>query len=116
MLAGVALLIPVSLIIGERWVLPTQADSWAASGYLVLAGSVIVFWLFVFVVRRWTASATSFQFLLIPFATIPFSALLTDEVITPWMLIGGAMALVGVYVGAFADGSRSSAPNAASRS
>lgn len=102
MLAGVALLLPVSLLIGEQWVLPARADTWAAAAYLVLAGSVAVFWLFIFVVRRWTASAVSFQFLLIPLATIPFSALLTGEVVTPLMLIGGAVVLLGVYIGVFA--------------
>ena len=70
--------------------------------YLVLAGSLGVFWLFVFVLRRWTASAVSFEFLLIPLATIPFSALLTGEVITPLMLVGGAIILAGVYLGALA--------------
>ena len=102
MLAGVALLLPLSLLAGEDWVLPRQPDTWAAAAYLVLAGSVAVFWLFIFVVRRWTASAVSFEFLLIPLATIPFSAVLTGEVITPLMLVGGAVVLVGVYIGAFA--------------
>lgn len=103
MLAGVALLIPISLLAGEEWILPGQADTWAAAAYLVLAGSVAVFWLFIFVVGRWTASAVSFQFLLIPLATIPFSAVLTGEVITPLMLVGGAVVLIGVYIGAFAQ-------------
>jgi drug/metabolite transporter (DMT)-like permease len=92
------------LLTGERWVLPTQQDTWAAMVYLVLAGSVAVFWLYVFVLRRWTASAASFEFLLIPLATIPFSAVLTHEVITPVMLLGGAVILAGVYFGALAPG------------
>jgi drug/metabolite transporter (DMT)-like permease len=114
MLVGAAVLLPVSLFIGERWVLPTQQDTWAAMVYLVLAGSVAVFWLYVFVLRRWTASAASFEFLLIPLATIPFSAVLTHEVITPIMLLGGAIILVGVYFGALAPGvaSRTAGPNA----
>jgi drug/metabolite transporter (DMT)-like permease len=104
MLVGAAVLLPISLLTGERWILPTQQDTWAAMVYLVLAGSVAVFWLYVFVLRRWTASAASFEFLLIPLATIPFSALLTGEVITPIMLLGGAIILVGVYFGALAPG------------
>jgi drug/metabolite transporter (DMT)-like permease len=107
MLTGVGLLVPLSLVAGERWVLPAQADTWAAMAYLVLAGSVAVFWLFIFVVRRWTASAVSFEFLLIPLATVPFSAALTGEVVTPIMLVGGAILLLGVYLGgAFAPGLR----------
>jgi drug/metabolite transporter (DMT)-like permease len=102
MLAGAAVLFPLSALFGERWALPAQQDTWAAMIYLVLAGSVVVFWLFVFVLRRWTASTASFQFLLIPIATLPFSALLTGEVITPLMLLGGAIILSGVYFGALA--------------
>jgi drug/metabolite transporter (DMT)-like permease len=102
MLTGAAVLVPISLLAGERWSLPTQQDSWVAMAYLVVAGSVAVFWLFIFVLSRWTASAASFEFLLIPLATIPFSAVLTGEVITPIMLLGGAVILVGVYFGALA--------------
>ena len=106
MLAGAALLVPISLLVGEEWALPRQAGTWAAVAYLVLAGSVVVFWLFIFVVRRWTASAVSFEFLLIPLATIPFSAVLTGEVVTPLMLVGAAVVLIGVYIGAFAPALR----------
>lgn len=102
MVAGVGLLVPASLLAGERWVLPSQSDTWLATGYLVLLGSVVVFWLVIFVINRWTASAASFQFLLIPLATVPFSVLLTGEIVTPLMLIGGAIVLLGVYVGVFA--------------
>jgi len=102
MLTGVALLLPLSWLAGEAWILPTQSDTWAAMGYLVFAGSVVVFWLFVVVIGRWTASAVSFQFLLIPMTTVPISAFLTDEVVTPVMLLGGAVILAGVYLGALA--------------
>jgi drug/metabolite transporter (DMT)-like permease len=110
MLVGTAVLLPISLLTGERWALPTEQDTWAAMIYLVLAGSVAVFWLFVFVLSRWTASAASFQFLLIPLATIPFSALLTGEVITPAMLLGGAVILGGVYLGALAPDAKVQGP------
>ena len=102
MLTGAAILLPVSAVAGEHWAMPTQSDTWTAMLYLVLAGSVGVFWLFVYVLRRWTASAVSFEFLLIPLATIPISALLTGEVVTLVMLVGGAIILAGVYTGALA--------------
>ena len=100
--AGAVLLLPISLLLGEQWALPTQQDTWLAMAYLIVPGSLAVFWLFVFVLRRWTASAVSFEFLLIPLATIPISAVLTGEVITPLMLVGGAIILTGVYFGALA--------------
>jgi drug/metabolite transporter (DMT)-like permease len=109
MLAGALILIPLSLILGESWILPTRAETWLAMTYLVVPGSLGVFWLFVFVLRRWTATAASFEFLLIPLATIPFSALLTGEVIDPLMLVGGAIILAGVYVGALAPDANAAA-------
>jgi drug/metabolite transporter (DMT)-like permease len=102
MLTGAAMLTVISLLAGDRWALPTQLDTWLAMGYLVLAGSVAVFWLFVFVLGRWTASGASFEFLLIPLATIPSSALITHEMVTPVMLLGGALILAGVYLGVLA--------------
>ena len=100
--AAAVLLLPLSWLVGESWILPTQSDTWAAVLYLIVAGSVAVFGLNVFVLGRWPASVVSFEFLLIPLATVPFSALLTGEAITPLMLVGGAIILVGVYLGALA--------------
>jgi drug/metabolite transporter (DMT)-like permease len=113
MLVGAVILVPLSFLLGEHWALPTQSDTWAAMLYLMVPGSLGVFWLFVVVLRRWTASAVSFEFLLIPLATIPFSALLTGEVITPLMLIGGAIILAGVYLGALAPDPGAAAPEVA---
>jgi drug/metabolite transporter (DMT)-like permease len=113
MLVGAIILVPLSFLLGENWALPTQSDTWAAMLYLVVPGSLGVFWLFVVVLRRWTASAVSFEFLLIPLATIPFSALLTGEVITPLMLVGGAIILAGVYLGALAPDPDAAAPEPA---
>jgi drug/metabolite transporter (DMT)-like permease len=112
MSAAAALLLPLSWLVGESWILPTQPDTWAAMLYLIVAGSVAVFGLNVFVLSRWPASVVSFEFLLIPLATIPFSALLTGETITPLMLVGGAIILVGVYIGAFARFSGTRRPEA----
>jgi drug/metabolite transporter (DMT)-like permease len=102
MLFGSALLLALSVVFGEQWQLPTRVDVWLAVAYLVLAGSLAVFWLFLVVLRKWDASVVSFEFLLIPLATIPFSALLTHEVVTPIMLVGGALILGGVYLGVLA--------------
>jgi drug/metabolite transporter (DMT)-like permease len=70
--------------------------------FLVLGGSVAVFGLFVFLLGRWTASAVSYVLLLQPLATIAYSAVLTQEPITPALFVGAAVILLGVYVGALA--------------
>jgi drug/metabolite transporter (DMT)-like permease len=101
MLTGAALLFVPSVVSGERWTLPAGADTWAAVGYLVLFGSVVMFALFVFTMQRWTASAVSYVTLLMPLVTVALAAVLTDERITPSFVLGGSVILGGVYVGAF---------------
>ncbi|MGH2386095.1 MAG: EamA family transporter, partial [Candidatus Limnocylindria bacterium] len=84
------------------WQAPTQSDTWAAMIFLVVGGSVAVFGLYLFLLGRWTASATSYILLLQPLPTIVYSAILTDESLTPTLFVGAAIILLGVYIGAFA--------------
>lgn len=100
MAVGTALLIVLSLLAGETWVLPSQAETIAALGYLVLAGSIVVFGLFIYILSRWSASAASYQFVLTPFITLPAAAWLLDERLTISMFLGALAVVAGVYVGA----------------
>jgi drug/metabolite transporter (DMT)-like permease len=101
MLTGGAILLVVSLVAGEALVMPTQPSTWAAVGYLVVFGSVVMFALFLFTLGRWTASAVSYMTLLLPLVTISAAAILTGEQVTLPVVVGGAVILAGVYVGAF---------------
>jgi O-acetylserine/cysteine efflux transporter len=101
MLGGGLLLLTLSAIVGDAWRAPAQADTWVAMIFLVLGGSVGVFGLFAFLLGRWSASAVSYVLLLQPLPTLVYSALLTNEPITPALFVGGAIMLVGVYIGAF---------------
>ena len=80
--------------------LPTQSDTLLAMAYLIGPGSIGVFLLALYVLARWTASATSYAFLLFPLVAIVLGAVLFDEPVQPSFLLGGAIVLVGVYVGA----------------
>ena len=104
MLVGGLALLLLSAILGESWIRPELASTIGALAFLIFAGSVGVFGLYVFVLERWTASAASYAFLLVPLFTIGYSALLTGERITPPFLLGAAVILVGVWVGALAPG------------
>ena len=42
--------------------------------YLVLIGSVVLFYLYLYVLARWTASATAYSFLLFPVVTVLIAA------------------------------------------
>jgi len=73
-LAGALLLVAGSVLAGEPQLLPQWAATWAAVAYLVLAGSVVVFVLYLVVLRYWAASRAAYAFVLIPFVTVLLSA------------------------------------------
>jgi drug/metabolite transporter (DMT)-like permease len=70
MTAGAAVLFAASLVADEPIVLPHRPETWAAVAYLVVIGSVVVFLLYLVVLRYWTASRASYaiRFPLTPFA------------------------------------------------
>src|SRR5215212_2244802 len=89
-----------ALLTGEPRPLPQRATTWAAVAYLVVVGSVVVFVLYLVVLRYWAASRAAYAFVLIPFVTVVLSAWLDDEPLGPGLLLGGLLVLAGVYVGA----------------
>ncbi len=103
---GALFLLAGSLIAGEPWSLPATFNTWASFVYLVLIGSVGLFYLYLFVLSRWTASATNYSFLLFPIVTVFMGGWLLGEQITPALVIGGTVVLLGVWVGAFGQSGR----------
>jgi drug/metabolite transporter (DMT)-like permease len=94
------LLVTGSLLVGETIELPEHGETWAALAYLVVVGSVVVFSLYIVVLRHWTASRMSYTFVLVPVVTVALSAWLDDEPVHLGLLLGGSMVLIGVYLGA----------------
>lgn len=101
------MLFVVSMVAGEEWNLPAEADTVLAFIYLVCIGSVLLFYLYLYVLSRWTASATTYSFLLFPIATVIIAAWLAGEVVTGAFIIGSLFVLAGVWLGAV----RSSTPD-----
>jgi drug/metabolite transporter (DMT)-like permease len=100
MTIGALLLLGLSVVVGEAWSLPREAEALWAVVYLVTLGSVGLFVLVLLVVRRWTASATSYMFVLFPVVTMGLEAWILDEPVTVQMLAGAALVMVGVWFGA----------------
>jgi len=100
MTVGTVTLLVLSFVGGEERNIPTQSATWIAISYLVLFGSVVVFYLFLYVINNWTASASSYQFVLFPFVTVLVAGWLANETINPAFVIGGILVLVGVWIGA----------------
>ncbi|HEX2266642.1 MAG TPA: DMT family transporter, partial [Actinomycetota bacterium] len=68
--------------------------------YLILLGSIATFITYLFVLRRWTASGTSYEFVLAPIVAVVFAAIFQNERVTTGLIAGGLLVLAGVYVGA----------------
>jgi drug/metabolite transporter (DMT)-like permease len=100
MATGAALLFGGALLAGDTLDLPRRPETWAAIGYLVPVGSVLVFILYLVVLRYWEASRAAYEFVLIPVVTVALSTWLDNEPLGLGLLLGGPLVLLGVYVGA----------------
>ena len=106
MTVGALGLLGLSAAVGEQWALPRQPEVVWSLVYLVTLGSVGLFVLILLVVRRWTASATSYAFVLFPVVTLALGAWLADEPVTMDSLVGTALVMAGVWFGALSPGAR----------
>ena len=100
MTAGAALLLAAALFANEPLELPDKLETWAAIAYLVVIGSVVVFLLYLVVLRYWAASRASYGFVIIPFVTLALSGWLDNEPVGVGLVVGGFLVMAGVYVGA----------------
>ena len=100
MAIGAILLFIASRFLGEPWSVPSRAATWLALGHLVLLGSVSFFALYLFILKRWTASCASYSIVLMPLVTVMLAAWLAGQPVSTGVVLGGAIILAGVYVGA----------------
>jgi drug/metabolite transporter (DMT)-like permease len=103
LLTGSLLLFAFSFIWREKPTIPTLPATWLALLYLIIFGTVIVFVLILYVVKHWTASASSYSFVLMPIVTVLVASWLANESITSPFLVGGAFVLSGAYIGGIAN-------------
>lgn len=99
MAPGAALLLLLAAVAHEPAAVPARMETWIALGYLVVS-SAVLFVGFFFVIRRWTASASSYATVLFPIVTLLVGALLAREAVSITFVAGAALVLLGVYVGA----------------
>ena len=103
---GATFLLVMSAVAGETWAIPSQPEVVWSLAYLVTLGSVGLFVLLLLVVRRWTASATSYMFVLFPVVTMILDAVLAGEPITVVGIVGAALVMSGVWFGALSPRSK----------
>jgi drug/metabolite transporter (DMT)-like permease len=110
MSSGAAALFVLAVLAGDEIALPRKAATWEAVAYVALFGSIAVFLLYLFVLGRWEASRAAYSFVLIPIVAIVLSAWLDDEPVGLGLVLGGALVLCGVYVGALRAPTRVRSP------
>ena len=96
---GAILLLVLSFLTGEMKSLPSMSATWLALGWLVFS-SIVGFILIVWLLARWSATATSYIGVLTPLVTVVVASLLAAERPTLTFLGGSLLVIVGVYVGA----------------
>jgi len=104
---GAGLLFATSVAVGEPHPWPTLPETWAALAWLVVS-TILAFVLFVWVLGRWSASASSYSSVLTPFVTLILAALLVGEVVTFAFVVGSLLVLAGVYLGVLSGKERGS--------
>jgi drug/metabolite transporter (DMT)-like permease len=100
MSVGALILFMGSWLFNENPSLPTLPSTWIAVIYLVVFGSVSMFILVLYVLNHWTASAASYQLVLMPMVTVLVGSLIAEEELTIISIVGGLLVLIGVYIGA----------------
>jgi drug/metabolite transporter (DMT)-like permease len=104
MAVGAVFLLVASLVAGQPWEVPERTATWLAVVYLALVGSVVVFVLYIVLLKYWEASRVAYGFVITPIVTVLLSAWLDDEPIKLGLVFGGLLILAGVYVGALRPG------------
>ncbi len=107
---GGILLLALSLISGEQWSLPSSTTTWVSLIYLVVPGSIGLFALFLFTLKRLPASRVAYMMVLTPFVASFTGTTLAGDAITASMVVGGLIVLSGVYVGALSSAKTPAAP------
>ena len=100
MLVGALIVGALTLLTGEKHPLPQRPETQLAVVYLATVGSIGLFGLFIFMLNRWTVSASSYTLVVVPLVAVTLGAVLRGESVSPFFLLGAAVVAFGVYVGA----------------
>ena len=98
MLVGGVLLALASLATGDGFRVPSARPTWAAIAYLALAGSVVTFLLYFWLLKTWDATTMSFISILTPALALLLGLVYLDERPTAWTGLGAVLILGGVLL------------------
>ncbi len=96
---GAVFCVTISLLVGERPMLPRTAASLVPVLYLAIAGSVGAFVIFTWLIQHWELSRASFVAVIVPLVALSLGVLVKGERVTPMLAAGSTVVLVGVWLG-----------------
>jgi drug/metabolite transporter (DMT)-like permease len=96
MLVGGVLLAGTSLAVGDGYRLPTAGAAWGAIAYLAVAGSVVSFLIYFWLLKEWSATSLSFIAIFTPALALFLGFLVRRERPTGWSALGVVLVLAGV--------------------
>jgi drug/metabolite transporter (DMT)-like permease len=96
---GSSFLFILSALSKESFKVPTLNSAWAYLLYLILFGTIATFILTVYVINHWTASTSSYQYVLFPIVAVCIGVWMAHESVTIDYIMGCALVLSGVYIG-----------------
>jgi drug/metabolite transporter (DMT)-like permease len=96
MLIGAVLLMAASLVNGEGYALPHDPQAWFALTYLAIAGSIVTFLLYFWLLKSWDATTMSLVSVFTPVTALVLGYLARHERPTAYTAVGGALILAGV--------------------
>lgn len=96
--AGAPVLVGLAFVAGDGLALPPDDAAWGAFLFLLVAGSLVAFNVWAWLLQRWPATRLSFQTVLSPLIAVALGAALLGEVAEPTFLAGTALVLFGTFL------------------
>ena len=101
MVIGGVVLAGLGPLVGEHWgalATQTSADAWIAIAYLAVAGSILAFTAYVWLLQNAPISKISTYAYVNPAVAVVLGAIILGEAVTPVMILGGAVIVAAVAV------------------
>ncbi len=101
MVIGGVVLAGLGPLVGEHWgalATQTSADAWIAIAYLAVAGSILAFTAYVWLLQNAPISKISTYAYINPGVAVVLGAIILGEAVTPVMILGGAVIVAAVAV------------------
>jgi drug/metabolite transporter (DMT)-like permease len=98
MIGGAFVLMVVSLVAGDGFMMPRDEGTWGAIVYLAIAGSVLTFLIYFTLLKTWSVTSLSFISVFTPAIALLLGFVFLDERPTLLTGVGAALVLIGVVL------------------